>query len=83
MKIQRSAESRKKGVDAKIGGYISRHFRLTGRKLPEAKKRAPAQLFDIAGIRKRNAGGIGDLRSLWTTMTMTNAFQKKFFTMMN
>ena len=58
-----SAESAKKGVDEENGGPYKPPLPARGSDAPD-RVRASAQLFDIAGIRKRNAGGMNCLRSL-------------------
>lgn len=62
--LRSSAESAKKGVDGENGGQYKPPLPKRAACPAEAKFRAHAQLFDIAGIRKRNAGGMNCLRSL-------------------
>ena len=61
--LRSSAESAKKGVDGEFGGSYKPPLPKRGRLLPPRQKRAPARLFDIVGLWKRNAGGMNGLRS--------------------
>ena len=50
-------KAQKRVLTGKTADHISRHFRRGARRSAD-EKRASARLFDIAGIRKRNAGGM-------------------------